>query len=77
MPDQSRFHRAEQASSFLAPKLKQLADPFLLPHMEQAVERLYVARARSERIVIFGDYDVDGVTSSTLLLDVLGGLGER
>jgi single-stranded-DNA-specific exonuclease len=59
----------------LGPKLKQLADPFLLPHMEQAVDRLYFARTRSEQVVLFGDYDVDGVTSTTLLLEVLRGLG--
>jgi len=46
---------------FLAPRLKQLADPFLLPNMAQAVERLLAARGRGESIVIFGDYDVDGV----------------
>src|SRR5438445_1017720 len=63
-----------RVSSFLTPKLKQLADPFLLPHMERAVERLYFARSHNEKIVIFGDYDVDGVTSTTLLLDVLRGL---
>src|SRR5262245_43301588 len=62
-------------SSFLAPKLKHLADPFLLPHMEQAVDRLFEARARQERIVIFGDYDVDGVTSTALLLAVFRDLG--
>jgi len=60
---------------FLAPRLKQLADPFLLPNMAQAVERLLAARGRGESIVIFGDYDVDGVTSTTLLLEVLRKLG--
>jgi single-stranded-DNA-specific exonuclease len=60
---------------FLAPRLKQLADPFLLPDMARAVERLFVARERGESLVIFGDYDVDGVTSTTLLLEVLGRLG--
>src|SRR5262245_40211886 len=64
-----------QVVSFLTPKLKHLADPFLLPQMEQAVDRLYLAREHDERIVIFGDYDVDGVTSTTLLLEVLGSLG--
>jgi single-stranded-DNA-specific exonuclease len=62
---------------FLAPRLKNLADPFLLPDMARAVERLLLARERDESIVIFGDYDVDGVTSTTLLLEVLGRLGWR
>src|SRR5205085_7629346 len=52
---------------FLQPRLKQLSDPFLLPNMSAAVERLYRARERNEPLVIFGDYDVDGVTSAALL----------
>ena len=60
---------------FLQPRLKQLADPFLLPDMTAAVERLFQARAGNELVVIFGDYDVDGVTSTTLLLQVLRRLG--
>jgi single-stranded-DNA-specific exonuclease len=60
---------------FLAPRLKNLADPFLLPNMGTAVERLLLARERNESLVIFGDYDVDGVTSTTLLLEVLSRLG--
>jgi single-stranded-DNA-specific exonuclease len=61
--------------SFLQPRLKQLADPFLLPDMEKAVARLFQARERGEKTVIFGDYDVDGVTSVALLLEVLRPLG--
>lgn len=66
---------AEAIDRFLAPRLKHLADPFLLPDMGQAVERLLRAREHGESVVIFGDYDVDGVTSTTLLLEVLGRLG--
>jgi single-stranded-DNA-specific exonuclease len=62
-------------TNFLAPRLKHLADPFLLPNMAAAVERLLQARERNEPLVIFGDYDVDGVTSTTLLFEVLGKLG--
>lgn len=61
--------------TFLRPRLKQLADPFLLPDMDKAVTRLLTARERGDSLVIFGDYDVDGVTSSTLLLQVLRALG--
>lgn len=60
---------------FLRPRLKNLADPFLLPDMAAAVERLFRARELGEAIVIFGDYDVDGVTSTTLLTEVLHALG--
>jgi len=63
--------------TFLAPRLKNLADPFLLPNMNAAVERLLLAHERDEPLVIFGDYDVDGVTSTTLLLEVLRKLGWR
>ena len=63
------------AAGFLQPRLKQLADPFRLPNMESAVRRLLEARERKEKVVIFGDYDVDGVTSTALLLEVLRPLG--
>jgi len=62
-------------SNFLQPRLKNLADPLLLPGMDAAVDRLLRARERNERLVIFGDYDVDGVTSTALLLEVLRPLG--
>lgn len=67
--------QVEQITGFLEPRLKHLADPFLLPNMQAAVERLLLARERHEPLVIFGDYDVDGVTSTTLLLEVLTQLG--
>src|SRR5438445_3105442 len=60
---------------FLEPRLNHLADPFLLPNMRAAVERLFVAHRLNELVVIFGDYDVDGVTSTALLLEVLRALG--
>jgi len=60
---------------FLRPRLQHLADPFLLPAMDAAVERLLRARLRREPLVIFGDYDVDGVTSTALLTEVLQAFG--
>jgi single-stranded-DNA-specific exonuclease len=60
---------------FLSPRLKHLADPFRLPNLAAAVERLFRAREQKERVVIFGDYDVDGVTSTALLVEVLRSLG--
>jgi single-stranded-DNA-specific exonuclease len=62
-------------ADFLQPRLRQLSDPFLLPNMAGAVERLLQARQRQEPLVIFGDYDVDGVTSTAVLLEVLRALG--
>jgi len=69
------FSEPESIGYFLEPRLKQLADPFLLPDMEKAVDRLLIAHERHESIVVFGDYDVDGVTSTALLLEVLNDLG--
>jgi single-stranded-DNA-specific exonuclease len=69
------FSEPSVIENFLSPRLKNLADPFLLPNMKIAVERLLLARERNEPLVIFGDYDVDGVTSTTLLLEVLHPLG--
>jgi len=71
------FSDAAVIENFLSPRLKNLADPFLLPNMAVAVERLLQAHEREEALVIFGDYDVDGVTSTTLLLEVLRKLGWR
>lgn len=62
---------AGDAVDFLSPKLKRLSDPFLLPQMRAAVERTLAAIDRGERIVLYGDYDVDGVTSLALLTRLL------
>lgn len=62
-------------TQFLEPRLRNLADPFALPNMAAAVDRLFAARERAEPLVIFGDYDVDGVTSTALLLEALRALG--
>jgi single-stranded-DNA-specific exonuclease len=65
----------EGASRFLAPSPDQLHDPFLLDGMEAAVERLLAARRRGEKVAVVGDYDVDGVTSTAILLAVLAARG--
>jgi len=59
----------EDAARFLAPKLLHLGEPDALPDLDLAVSRLDAALARNEKIAIFGDYDVDGITSTCLLLD--------
>jgi len=71
------FSEPAAIEKFLSPRLKDLADPFLLPDMAAAVERLLLAREKNEPLVIFGDYDVDGVTSTALLMEVLRRLGWR
>jgi single-stranded-DNA-specific exonuclease len=62
------------AEAFLRPRLKNLQDPFLLPNMAEAVQRLLAARERGESIVIFGDYDVDGVSRRQFHRPALGGV---
>jgi single-stranded-DNA-specific exonuclease len=69
------FATADEVHAFLRPRLKSLSDPFLLPNMELAVARICAALDRRERIVLFGDYDVDGVTSLALLAETLRGYG--
>ena len=58
--------------AFLKPALKALGDPFALPQMTTAVDRILRAIDKKENIVVYGDYDVDGVTSLTLMKKVLG-----
>ncbi|NTW62007.1 single-stranded-DNA-specific exonuclease RecJ [Candidatus Saccharibacteria bacterium] len=60
---------------FLFPKYPSVNDPFLLPDMAPAVERLKVARDKQENIVIYGDYDIDGLTAASLLADAMHSLG--
>lgn len=65
------FETPEEARKYLNPKLAALSDPFLLPDMDRAVERIFRALDQKERIVLYGDYDVDGVSSIALLSKVL------
>lgn len=65
----------EQRAVFLSPDYTHRHDPFLLPDMAEAVERLVTARVAQERITIYGDYDIDGLTATTLLLDAFASFG--
>ena len=65
----------EAADAFLDPRLRSLSDPMILPDIRLAIDRLFLARERNEPLVIFGDYDVDGVTSTAILTEVLTTLG--
>lgn len=65
----------ETIRKFLQPRLADLSDPFMLPHMRSAVQRLFDALAANEPVVVFGDYDVDGVTATALLIELLSALG--
>ena len=59
------------SQNFLRPKYEDLADPFLLPDMRKAVERIRRAIDGEEKVIIYGDYDADGVTASTVMTDAL------
>lgn len=65
----------DSAQRFLQPSVEDLHDPFLLAGLETAVERLLAAREAGERVAVVGDYDVDGVSSTALLMAVFGVLG--
>jgi single-stranded-DNA-specific exonuclease len=66
---------AGAVEKFLRPALAGLADPFLLQNLGAAVARLRLAIANGEDIVVLGDYDVDGVTSTALLVSILRRFG--
>jgi single-stranded-DNA-specific exonuclease len=68
---QRGIHTYEQAENFFRPKLDQLHDPFLMKDLTAAVERVNQAIQKKERILLFGDYDVDGTTAVALLYTVL------
>lgn len=60
---------------FLRPSLGQLSDPYLLTGMADAVERITLARSRGERVMVFGDYDVDGISATAILVNALKRFG--
>lgn len=64
-------------AAFLAPRLETRADPFLLADLRRAIDRLSVAHAGGEALAIWGDYDVDGLTSTALLCRAFAGMGFR
>src|SRR5690606_40320231 len=61
------FYSKEEAIKFLYPSLDDLHDPFLLPDMDKAILRIEKAIGNKERILIYGDYDVDGTTAVALV----------
>lgn len=60
---------------FLSPSYEAKHDPFLLPDMQEAVDRLAIAREQQQHITIYGDYDIDGLTATTVLLDAFESFG--
>lgn len=70
-----KIETAESALNFLNPSLNNIGSPFSIKDMDIAVSRIYKAIINSEKILIFGDYDVDGITSTSILLDFLQNTG--
>ncbi|MDO5608836.1 MAG: single-stranded-DNA-specific exonuclease RecJ [Capnocytophaga sp.] len=64
---QRGVHDYEEAFRFFRPSLKQLHDPFLMKDMDKAVRRIEQAIASDEKILVYGDYDVDGTTAVSLM----------
>src|SRR3954465_11136050 len=71
----SGLRSGDHALKFLQPTLAELGDPFLLANLDAAAKRLREAIARREDIVVLGDYDVDGVSSTALLVSILRRFG--
>ena len=67
--------KAPQIRDFLVPKLASLGDPLVLPEMPRAVERILEAVDKGQRVALYGDYDVDGVTSMALMYLTLNAYG--
>lgn len=68
---QREIYTFEEARSFFRPDLAELHDPFLMADMDKAVDRLTRAMQNNEKILIYGDYDVDGTTSVSLVYKFL------
>jgi single-stranded-DNA-specific exonuclease len=68
-------HSAAQGAAFMESRLSTLPDPGLLPDMDKAVARLMTALARREPILVHGDYDVDGISGTALLVEGLRAFG--
>jgi len=61
----------DAAEKFLNPKLNSLKDPFDIPNIPAAAKRVLLAKERGEKIMVYGDYDVDGVTGTAILVETL------
>lgn len=74
---QRGVHTFSQARSFFRPDLADLHDPFLMKDMDKAVDRVHRAIVGNEKILVYGDYDVDGTTAVSLVYSFLARLTDR
>jgi len=68
---QRGVHSFDQAQEFFRPDLEKLHDPFLMKNMDEAVDRLNLSIENQEKVLLFGDYDVDGTTAVSLMYSFL------
>jgi single-stranded-DNA-specific exonuclease len=66
---------ADVCRRFFSPSFRNFHDPFCMRDMEKAVPRILAAVSRKEKITVYGDYDVDGITGTAILIRVLRTLG--
>ncbi|MEG1934871.1 MAG: DHH family phosphoesterase, partial [Rikenellaceae bacterium] len=74
---QRGINSVEEARSFFSPSLDKLHDPFLFKDMDKAVERVERAISRGEKILVYGDYDVDGTTAVALIYKFFTSIGHN
>jgi len=72
---QRNIRTQEQARAFLNPEINQLLDPFQLKDMDKAIARLVSAKEKNEKILVYGDYDVDGTTAVAVFFSFLKHVG--
>jgi len=72
------YEKPEEIEAFLNPNYDaQLHDPFLMKDMKPAVDRILAAVEKKQSIVIYGDYDIDGITASTVMVETIRNLGHE
>ena len=67
----------DAVKEFVRPNMTHLHDPFLLPDMKEAVDRIQLAKKRGEQVTVFGDYDADGLTSTAVVYTCLQSMGMK
>jgi len=72
-----KINTTEKVRAFINPQLEDLSDPFILKGMPKAIDRITEALRLNEKVMIYGDYDVDGITATALLFLVLNRLGAQ
>jgi len=72
---QRGFVRAKEAQTYLKPKLKDLDDPFAIQHMDLAISKILNTRDNQQSVLLLGDYDVDGISSTVMTKQALESIG--